>query len=263
MDRVKEFMKILAVIGSPRKSGNSSFVIDRIEEKMKKLGEVQFERIYLSDASLEPCKGCGVCILRGEENCPNKDDRKKIEDAILDSDGVIFISPVYAVNMTALMKNFLDRTAYTMHRPRFFNQYTMLVSVTGAIGLKETIDSMKAIKYSGYNIVSSLGVVAPEAFGNKINDAKILKKIDSEAEKFYNTIRDKKPISPSFDNIMQFRMQQGVFLLKKDDMPVDYNYFLERGWLDKKKKFNVKSAKINPLKNLLAKVISSRVLNKI
>lgn len=254
-------MKILAVIGSPRKKGHSSFIIDKIEEKMKNLGVDEFERFYLSEMNLEMCKGCGICLLKGEENCPNKDDRKHIEEKILASDGVIFISPVYAMNMTALIKNLLDRTAYTMHRPRFFNQYTMLVSVTGGGGLKETINSMSAIKYSGYNIVNTFGVVAPDALGGTaISDSKILKKIDTEAEKFYQTILAKSPITPEFENIMQFRVQQGIFLLKKDELPCDYNYFNERGWFDKKKKFNVDNAKIRFLDDLAARLISSKIL---
>lgn len=257
-------MKILAVIGSPRKSGHSSFIIDKIEEKMKDLGAEEFERVYLSDMNLELCKGCGVCILNGEENCPHKDGIKEIENEILGSDGVIFISPVYAVNMTALLKNFLDRTAYTMHRPRFFNQYTMLVSVTGSIGLNETLQSMAAIKYSGYNIVNTFGVIAPDALGSTpINDSKILKKIEKETEKFYKIIAEKKPFSPLFENIVQFRMQQGVYLLKKEVLPCDYNYFNERGLLDKRKKFNIDNAKIHPLKNFAAKYISSKILKTI
>lgn len=257
-------MKILAIIGSPRKSGHSSFIIDKIEEKIKSLGDVDFERIYLTDANLELCRGCGVCIVKGEENCPHKEGIKDIENKILGSDGVIFISPVYAVNMTALLKNFLDRTAYTMHRPRFFNQYTMLVSVTGSIGLEETLQSMTAIKYSGYNIINTFGIVAPDALGNTpINDPKILKKIENEAEKFYKIILNKKPFSPSFENIMQFRIQQGVYILKKDNLPCDYNYFKERGLLDKKKKFNIDNAKINPLKDFAAKFLSKKVLSKI
>lgn len=257
-------MKVLAIIGSPRKSGHSSFIIDKIEEKIKSMSDVDFERIYLADANLELCKGCGVCLLKGEENCPNKDDREKIVEKILNANGVIFISPVYAMNMTALMKNLMDRTAYTMHRPRFFNQYTMIVSVTGGSGLKETIKSMSAIKYSGYNIVNTLGVVAPKALKtNTISDLNILKKIDSEAEKFYNNLQAKKPISASFDNLMQFKIQRGIFQLFKDDLPCDYNYFEEHGLFDPKKRFNIDNAKINPLKNFVAKCISKKILDDV
>ena len=250
-------MKILAIIGSPRKKGNSYSVIKRIEDKIKNIGNVEFEYLFLSDVNLELCQGCGVCLLKGEEHCPNKDDRKQIEDKILNADGVIFISPVYAMNMTALIKNLLDRTAYTMHRPRFFNQYTMIVSVTGSVGLKETINSLSAIKYSGYNIVHSFGIVATDPFINtKISDSKSLKDIDFAAEKFYKTIINKKPMVPSFDNIMQFRMQQRVFDLLKDKLTCDHNYFKEKGWLDKKKKFYTDNAKINPIKNLIARWMS-------
>lgn len=256
-------MKILTIVGSPRKNGHSSFIIDRIEEKIKSFANVEFERLYLSDVHLEFCKGCGVCLLNGEENCPSQDDRKMIEDKILASDGVIFISPVYAMNMTAMMKNLMDRTAYTMHRPRFFNQKAMVIAVTGAVGLNETINSLSAIKASGYNIVNSFGIVAPEALKNtKMSDPKILKVIDSNAEKFYKALLSKKMTKVAFGGLIQFRVQQRVFQLHKDKLPCDYAYFSERGWFDKKKKFYIENAKVNFFQNIAAKTLASILLKK-
>ncbi len=54
-----------------------------------------------------------VPLLGRVERCPLMDDRERIEKQILASDGVIFASPVFAMNVTALMKKFLDRFAYT------------------------------------------------------------------------------------------------------------------------------------------------------
>jgi hypothetical protein len=34
------------------------------------------------------------------------------------------------------MKNFLDRFAYTLHRPRFFDQQAMIVCTKGVVWLK-------------------------------------------------------------------------------------------------------------------------------
>jgi multimeric flavodoxin WrbA len=50
---------------------------------------------------------------------------------MMNADGIIFVSPAYANNVTGLMKNFIDRFAYVGHRPNFFNQCPMLVATTG------------------------------------------------------------------------------------------------------------------------------------
>jgi multimeric flavodoxin WrbA len=46
---------------------------------MKVLGDVKYEYLFLKDVNLGLCKGCYMCMLRGEDQCPLKDDRATIE----------------------------------------------------------------------------------------------------------------------------------------------------------------------------------------
>lgn len=121
-------MKILAVMGSPRKNSDTLRITQQVETRLKELGEVDFEYLTLNETPLELCKGCFVCTLKGEEYCPLKDDRSKIEEKMLNSDGVIFASPAYVHNVSWLMKNFIDRFNFVCHRPRFFDQKALLIS---------------------------------------------------------------------------------------------------------------------------------------
>ncbi len=41
----------------------------------KKNDEIEFEYVQLNEIWLETCKGCYVCIEKGEEKCPLKDDQ--------------------------------------------------------------------------------------------------------------------------------------------------------------------------------------------
>src|SRR5512143_2920305 len=149
-------MKVLAIMGSPRK-GDSFEVTHLIEKSMKSLGNVDFEYLWLKDAHLEICRGCCVCFAKGEKCCTLKDDRERIENAIHAADGVIFVSPVYVMNVTALMKNFIDRFAYRCHRPRFFRKYAMLVSNAAVIGTPQTLKALDwAVRIWGFTIVNSL-----------------------------------------------------------------------------------------------------------
>ncbi len=179
-----------------------------------------------------------------------------LEEKILSADGVIFASPVYAMNMTAIMKNFMDRFAFTMHRPRFFNQYTMIVSVTGAIGLKETIDSIAQLKFSGFNIVKTLGVRAQNPLVNpSIDDPKLIKKIETEAEKFYKIIEAKNPMKPSFMSLMAFKFQKKCFFHLKDKAPCDWEYFDKKGWFEPKCTYYIDNAKISFVKNCISDLL--------
>jgi multimeric flavodoxin WrbA len=76
----------------------------------------------VKDADLAHCTGCFVCFLRGEENCPNQDDAPETEQKMHESDGVIFASPVYGMNVSGLMKVFIDRFSNVSHRPPFLDK---------------------------------------------------------------------------------------------------------------------------------------------
>jgi multimeric flavodoxin WrbA len=106
-------------VGSSHGKGNTYKVTKQLEEKIKKLGKVEFNYLFRKEANLKLCRGCFTCVTKGEYLCPIKDDRTKIEEQMLNSDGAIFTSPVYVFNITALMKNFIDRFACASHRPLF------------------------------------------------------------------------------------------------------------------------------------------------
>lgn len=151
----------MAIIGSPRKKGNSYKAAKEVEERMKQLGDVEFEYLFLRDADLKMCRGCFICISKGEDLCPLKDERAEIENKMLEADGIIFVSPVYCQNVSGLMKNFIDRFAYVFHRPRFFDQKAMILSTTSGAGLKETLDYLKKLEIWGFGTPVELGVITP------------------------------------------------------------------------------------------------------
>jgi len=251
-------MKILIINASHRKKGNTSLVNEIIAEKLKTFGDIEIEQIFLSDLNIWLCKGCACCITIGEDHCPNKnDDRTLLEQKLLVSDGVIFASPIYAMNMTTLMKNFMDRFAFTMHRPRFFNQYTMIVSVTGAFGLDETIKSISQLKYSGFNIVQTLGLIVQNPLENvAIDDTKQIKKIEKTAEKFYYTIKNKKKIEPSIIKYLSFQLQRKFFSKLDPEKYADWKYFNEKGWFNPDCKYYTPNLKTSKLQYKISKLIS-------
>jgi hypothetical protein len=52
-------VQMLVVIGNPRKTGNSYKRVNRIEERMRMLGNVEFNYLLLRDVNLELSEGVG------------------------------------------------------------------------------------------------------------------------------------------------------------------------------------------------------------
>lgn len=111
-------MKTLAIISSFRKR-NTYQVVKDIEAIHNSYYECEYEYLFLKDIDLKTCKGCHACLTRGEQYCPLKDDRDMLIEKIESADAVILASPNHTMNVNWLMKNYIDRLSYLMHRPRF------------------------------------------------------------------------------------------------------------------------------------------------
>jgi len=253
-------MKVVVIIGSSRSKGNTYKVTKQLEEKIKKLGEVEFNYLFLKEANLKLCRGCFTCVTRGEYLCPIKDDRAKIEEQLLNSDGVIFASPVYVFNVTALMKNFIDRFGYASHRPLFFNQSVMAVSTSSGGGLKETLNYLESITRSwGFNFVDKLGVIThPYLVHTPRYTDEIENNIDKAARSFYNSLKTKERKSSGLGELIQFRMMRVHAIDTKEYFTADYKYFKEKGLVDKNKRYFI-DTEINIFKNMFTGMIEKLI----
>ncbi len=101
--------KILGVVGSPRRDGNTHLIVSRILKGAKEEGAV-VETLLLGDLTIAECDGCHVC-WEGK-GCSKNDDMNDIYQKIIESDVIIFGTPVYWYGPTALMKGFIDRFVY-------------------------------------------------------------------------------------------------------------------------------------------------------
>jgi len=100
-------MKILALIGSPRKGGNTDILVDQILKGAKTKGHT-CEKLYLYKYKILPCTDCRKC-KRGEHVCPVKDGMQKVYPKIACADVIIFGTPNYWNGPTAQMKLLFDR----------------------------------------------------------------------------------------------------------------------------------------------------------
>jgi multimeric flavodoxin WrbA len=223
--------KILVIMGSPRK-GNTFRACEDLREMLEQELPVEFEYLWLKDASLLHCKGCLACFTRGEERCPNRDDAPLIAQKMRDADGVIFASPVYAMSVTSLMKNFIDRFSYTFHRPRFFEKKALLLTTTGALGHKDVLKYLDTVaRVWGFEIAGSVGIVTPIPVPrHRIGENR--QAITRAARDFASALSRRTRQGPGLYDVIVFHAQRAAFSQLEKASPADYRYWKEKGWLD-------------------------------
>jgi multimeric flavodoxin WrbA len=100
--------KVLLLLGSPRRKGNSAILADQIT-KGAKSAKAKVETIYLQGKSISPCKACMNCQKKNSKGCFIQDDMQEIYHKLIASDAWVIASPVYWFTMSAQTKIFIDR----------------------------------------------------------------------------------------------------------------------------------------------------------
>ena len=98
--------KVLIVSASPRKSSNSEALALAFAQGAKEAGhEVEF--ISLRGKTVNFCRGCFVC--QEKLRCVIRGDADEIGQKALDSDVLVFATPIYYYEMSGQLKTLLDR----------------------------------------------------------------------------------------------------------------------------------------------------------
>jgi multimeric flavodoxin WrbA len=100
--------QVLVILGSPRKTGNSSTLAARISRGAQSAC-AEVETLFLQDMKISPCKACDTCQKHHSKGCATKDDMQKIYPKLISADAWVIASPVYWFTMSAQTKIFMDR----------------------------------------------------------------------------------------------------------------------------------------------------------
>lgn len=115
-------MKILGIVGSKRKDGNTAILVQKAlngaQVALEHFNEgspgaerqesSQFTQlINLDDYDFAGCNGCEGC--KETYQCIVKDDMQEIYPKLLEADGIIIGSPTYFYNVTSDIKAMIDR----------------------------------------------------------------------------------------------------------------------------------------------------------
>lgn len=101
-------MKVVAVVGSPRRGGNSDILVDQIILGAKELG-AEVDKFYLQEMDLKPCRACETCRGSVDDPCIIQDDMQLIHSKLRECDALIIGTPIYWFNFSAQTKIFIDR----------------------------------------------------------------------------------------------------------------------------------------------------------
>jgi multimeric flavodoxin WrbA len=108
-------MKVIGIVGSPRKSGNTDTLVQEALEGALQAGH-SVEKYYLSTMNCVDCQACMYCKTHDE--CKQNDELSKLMEVMKEADGVVFGSPIYFRQFSGQFRLFVDRL-YQFLNPDF------------------------------------------------------------------------------------------------------------------------------------------------
>lgn len=250
-------MRIAVLMGSPRKR-DSYKICKEIENLMQEQGN-QFEYIFLSDYEVKDCRGCDQCFQKTERLCPCKDDLEVIKNKLINADGIIFATPVYAYQVPAPLKRLIDRMSYWFHRQELVGKPAGLVITTGGGGHKEVGKYMKmTISGWGCHLVGEVSIVSPFYFKGQSESAafgykekyhiQAQKKVTSLAKQLQEAVLSQSLYVPTYYDLFMYNCLRTKTVTSK----ADYEFWLEKGWMQAPYFYDVK---LSPFKRLFGNTL--------
>lgn len=141
--------KIVAIAGSNNKNSRTYRLLNLWLKRMSELDDsLQYEVLLLRDFNLVMCEGCSSCFYNGKCVLDQKDDMPFLREKLLESDVIIFSSPVYMHNMSGIMKNFIDRMAFFSHLLSLSGKFGFTLTTTSSSGEEMVSDMLRQMQIS-------------------------------------------------------------------------------------------------------------------
>ena len=100
-------MKVLGLMCSPRRQGNTELLFNKALEGAREAG-AEVEKVLVSKLKISPCLEIYACLKDG--NCFIKDDMQLLYKKLLEADHVVFASPIFFYSITSQAKAIVDRS---------------------------------------------------------------------------------------------------------------------------------------------------------
>jgi multimeric flavodoxin WrbA len=217
--------KLLGISASPRKNRSNTFLLlKEVLSGAEKEGE-QTEFVHLCDLKIDFCRHCESCH-KNLMVCPIKDDAHLLLNKMLESDGIIFASPVYIDNITGYLKTFLDRSTHFIHCQRLLGKYVGAVATAGGGPQQMVLDYIH--HYSlvcGAQYVGGVSSVVPVT-------EEIKKRTSELGRNLVQAMRNRTEFPHEMEEILSRRNYfRRIIEIHKEEWSAEYDYWGEKGWL--------------------------------
>ncbi len=133
-------MRVLGLVCSPRKEGNTEILVKEALKTAEEKG-AETELLLVSDMSITPCSACDACLSGG--GCVVDDDMQTIYERLEKTDGLIFGTPVYFINVSAQAKAIIDRTYAFLLNGKLNGKVAAVIAAARRVGGGQVVSLMQ------------------------------------------------------------------------------------------------------------------------
>lgn len=224
-------MKIVVIHGQQHKG--STYTITKL--LFKKLDSKTDKVLEFFTNDIKPCVGCTLCIIKDEQQCPERRVIEPIIIAIECADIVIAESPTYCMGMSGQLKIFFDHMSYRWmsHRPHpsMKNKIGVAISTAAGVGAGTVTKSIKRQLFwwgiaKVYRISETISAMSWDEVDID-KKKKIEKRITRIAKKINASIGK---VKPGIRSKVCFTIMKSMHK-KMQWNPVDTRYWQDHGWI--------------------------------
>ena len=235
-------MFVLALLGSPRKGGNTESLLFAFLEGIKEMGG-EIKVLNIAEKRIFPCIECGKCEKNGF--CFIKDDMEEIYFLLRQADAVILATPVFFYNVPAQLKAFIDRCQVFWVRRYILNLIDP--KATFRLGFLLTVGATK-----GKNLFFGIELTAKyffKAIGAKYKKKLGFKRIEKKGDIIYHPTALKEAYLEGKKFIKSFKKRKKIIFISQKNACRSH---MAEAFLQyyAGKYFDVKSAGIHPASNI-------------
>ena len=150
-------MKVLAIIGSPRKGGNTDILVEKFLHGCA-ITNHELEKVYLYKHNISPCIACSRC-KKGDYTCTIKDDMQSLYPLLDEADMIVFGTPNYWFGPSAKTKLLIDRLRpYTSNKKLKGKKASLIVAAAdGPEACGPMVEMFKlSFNYLGIGFIGSV-----------------------------------------------------------------------------------------------------------
>ena len=148
-------VKILGIVCSPRKGGNTEILVREALKAVDGAG-CETELVLVADKNIHFCDGCGACVENGI--CKIDDDMQMIYQQLESADGIILGTPVYFANVSAQAKTIIDRTYAPLQARKLRGKVAAAIVVARRVGAGYALSSLYSYFTAQRMIIAGGGI---------------------------------------------------------------------------------------------------------